>query len=139
MQAYITENENALNAYKLLEAGYNIRGYSDPVTDTNGDLYEYIGQYNDNGIVIEYNGIELQLIEGFYYYVFIPLNEIVKADIISAITQPASDTMEIVLYLHGVTLYAEGVPFSIIMDHPEDKAHAIKSGNIYLPLEYYFD
>lgn len=139
MQAYITENENALNAYKLLEAGYNIRGYSEPVTDTGGDLYEYIGQYNDNSIVIEYNGIELQLIEGFYYYAFIPLNEIVKADIISAITQPASETMEIGLYLHGVTLYAEGVPFSIIMDHPEDKAHAIKAGNIYLPLEYYFD
>lgn len=139
MKAYITEIENALNAYKLLEAGYNIRGYSEPVTDTNGDLYEYIGQYNDNSIVVEYNGMELQLIEGFYYYVFIPLNEIVKADIISAITQPATSTMEIVLYLNGVTLYAEGVPFSIIMDHPEDKARVIKAGNIYLPLEYYFD
>ena len=139
MQAYITESENALNVYRLMEAGFDIRGYAEPVTDTNGDLYEYIGQYNDNSIVVEYNGTELQLIDGFYYYVYMPLTEIVKGDIISALVQPITDTMEIVLDVNGFTLYIEGVPFSVIMQDPECKATAIKSGNIYLPLEYYFD
>lgn len=139
MEAYITENENALNAYNLLKDGLTVLGYSEPVTDTNGDLYEYIGQYNDNDIVVEYNGQELQLIQGFYYYAFIPLAEIVKGDIISTITQPASDTMEIGLYVNGLTVYAEGVPYSVIMKHPENMAKAIEAGSIYLPLEYYFD
>ena len=139
MEAYITENENALNAYRLLEDGFTVLGYSEPVTDTNGDLYEYIGQYNDNDIVVEYNGQELQLIQGFYYYAFIPLAEIVKADIISAITQSATDTMDLTLYLNGVTLYAEGVPYFVIMQSPESKAETIKAGYLHLPLEYYFD
>ena len=139
MEAYITENENALNAYRLLEDGFTVLGYSEPVTDTNGDLYEYIGQYNDNDIVVEYNGQELQLIQGFYYYAFIPLAEIVKADIISAITQRATDTMDLTLYLNGVTLYAEGVPYFVIMQSPESKAETIKAGYLHLPLEYYFD
>lgn len=139
MEAYITENENALNAYRLLQDGFTVLGYSEPVTDTNGDLYEYIGQYNDNDIVVEYNGQELQLIQGFYYYAFIPLAEIVKADIISAITQPASDTMEIGLYVNGFTVYAEGVPYFVIMQSPESKAETIKAGYLHLPLEYYFD
>ena len=139
MEAYITENENALNAYRLLKDGLTVLGYSEPVTDTNGDLYEYIGQYNDNDIVVEYNGQELQLIQGYYYYAFIPLAEIVKADIVSTILQKATDTMEIGLHVNGLTVYAEGVPYSIIMDHPESMAKAIEAGYLHLPLEYYFD
>lgn len=139
MQAYIMENENALNVYRLMEAGFDIRGYAEPVTDTNGDLYEYVGQYYEDSMVIECNGSEVQLIDGFYYYVYIPLNEIVKGDIISALVQSITDTMEIVLDVNGFTLYIEGVPFSVIMQDPECKATAIKAGKPYLSLDYFIE
>ena len=143
MEAYIIENENAYNVAQLLEAGYTVKGYPQEVTETGGDLYQYIGQYNDDNIVIEYgNGQDFILIQGYYYYAVVTLESILQGELTHTFKY-INGTCELGLQVGSILVFIEGLPAV------EDPAELVKDkkalqgmlsrGYLYTDLQYYID
>ena len=141
-------NEHVKVIKELLESGYDIYQFLEKNDNNTGFVTEYIGQYNYETTVIEYNlGNETKkfnLLEGTYLYAVMYVSEIADGDILSVRHQPINNTYELAIDVEGIIVYADIVMHEVEPGYFDDKYNLLKAlqdniGYIILNLPDYID
>lgn len=141
-------NEHVKVIKELLESGYEIYQFLEKDRNDTGFVMEYIGQYNYETTVIEYNlGKETKkfnLLEGTYLYAVMPISEIADGDILAVRYQPINNTYELAIDVNGKVVYADIVMHEVERSYFDSKYNLLKAlqdniGYIILNLPDYID
>lgn len=141
-------NEHVKVIKELLESGYDIYQFLEKNDNNTGFVTEYIGQYNYETTVIEYNlGNETKkfnLLEGTYLYAVMYISEIADGNILSVRYQPINNTYELAIDVNGKVVYADIVMHEVEPGYFDDKYNLLKAlqdniGYIILNLPDYID
>lgn len=141
-------NEHVKVIKELLESGYDIYQFLEKNDNNTGFVTEYIGQYNYETTVIEYNlGNETKkfnLLEGTYLYAVMYISEIADGNILSVRYQPINNTYELAIDVNGKVVYADIVMHEVEPGYFDDKFNLLKAlqdniGYIILNLPDYID
>ena len=141
-------NEHVKVIKELLESGYDIYQFLEKNDNNTGFVTEYIGQYNYETTVIEYNlGNETKkfnLLEGTYLYAVMYISEIADGNILSVRHQPINNTYELAIDVNGKVVYADIVMHEVEPGYFDDKYNLLKAlqdniGYIILNLPDYID
>lgn len=141
-------NEHVKVIKGLLESGYDIYQFLEKNDNNTGFVTEYIGQYNYETTVIEYNiGNETKkfnLLEGTYLYAVMYVSEIADGDILAVRYQPINNTYELAIDVNGKVVYADIVMHEVEPGYFNDKFNLLKAlqdniGYIILNLPDYID
>lgn len=141
-------NEHVKVIKELLESGYDIYQFLEKNDNNTGFVTEYIGQYNYETTVIEYNlGNETKkfnLLEGTYLYAVMYISEIADGNILSVRHQPINNTYELAIDVNGKVVYADIVMHEVEPGYFDDKYNLLKAlqdniGYITLNLPDYID
>lgn len=141
-------NEHVKVIKELLESGYDIYQFLEKNDNNTGFVTEYIGQYNYETTVIEYNlGNETKkfnLLEGTYLYAVMYISEIADGNILSVRHQPINNTYELAIDVNGKVVYADIVMHEVEPGYFDDKFNLVRAlqdniGYIILNLPDYID
>ena len=141
-------NEHVKIIKELLESGYEIYQFLEKDRNDTGFVTEYIGQYNYETTVIEYNlGSETKkfnLLSGAYLYAVMLISQVVDGDILSVKHQPTKNTYELAIDVGGKIVYADIVMHEVEPGYFDDKFNLLKAlqaniGYIILNLPDYID
>ena len=143
-------NEHIEIIKELLESGYDIYQFLEKIESDNDNSFvtEYIGQYNYETTVIEYNlGNETKkfnLQEGTYLYAIMLVSQIADGDILSVMYQPINNTYELAIDVSGNVVYADIVMHEVERSYFDNKLNLFKAlqnniGYIILNLPEYID
>ena len=104
-------NEHVKVIKELLESGYDIYQFLEKNDNNTGFVTEYIGQYNYETTVIEYNlGNETKkfnLLSGAYLYAVMYVSEIANNNVVLVRYQPINNTYELAIDVEGIIVYAD--------------------------------
>ena len=141
-------NEHVKVIKELLESGYDIYQFLDKNDNNSGFVTEYIGQYNYETTVIEYNlGNETKkfnLLGGTYLYAVMLISQIADGDILAVRYQPINNTYELAIDVEGIIVYADIVMHEVEPCYFDNKYNLLKAlqdniGYIILNLPDYID
>lgn len=141
-------NEHVKVIKELLESGYDIYQFLDKNDNNTGFVTEYIGQYNYETTVIEYNlGNETKkfnLLSGAYLYAVMYVSEIANNNVVLVRYQPINNTYELAIDVEGIIVYADIVMHEVEPGYFDNKYNLLKAlqdniGYITLNLPYYID
>lgn len=141
-------NEHVKVIKELLESGYDIYQFLERNDNNTGFVTEYIGQYNYETTVIEYNlGNETKkfnLIAGAYLYAVMYVSEIANNNVVLVRYQPINNTYELAIDVEGIIVYADIVMHEVELGYFDDKYNLLKAlqdniGYITLNLPDYID
>ena len=141
-------NEHVKVIKELLESGYDIYQFLDKNDNNSGFVTEYIGQYNYETTVIEYNlGNETKkfnLLSGAYLYAVMYVSEIANNNVVLVRYQPINNTYELAIDVEGIIVYADIVMHEVEPGYFDDKYNLLKAlqdniGYITLNLPDYID
>ena len=141
-------NEHVKVIKELLESGYDIYQFLDKNDNNTGFVTEYIGQYNYETTVIEYNlGNETKkfnLLSGAYLYAVMYVSEIANNNVVLVRYQPINNTYELAIDVEGIIVYADIVMHEVEPGYFDDKYNLLKAlqdniGYITLNLPDYID
>lgn len=124
-------NEHVKVIKELLESGYDIYQFLEKNDNNTGFVTEYIGQYNYETTVIEYNlGNETKkfnLIAGAYLYAVMYVSEIADNNVVLVRYQPINNTYELAIDVEGIIVYADIVMHEVEPDYFDDKYNLLKA------------
>lgn len=141
-------NEHVKVIKELLESGYDIYQFLEKGGNDTGFVMEYIGQYNYETTVIEYNlGNETKkfnLLEGTYLYAVMYVSEIANNNVVLVRYQPINNTYELAIDVEGIIVYADIVMHEVEPGYFDNKYNLLKAlqdniGYITLNLPDYID
>ena len=141
-------NEHVKVIKELLESGYDIYQFLEKNDNNTGFVTEYIGQYNYETTVIEYNlGNETKkfnLLSGAYLYAVMYVSEIANNNVVLVRYQPINNTYELAIDVEGIIVYADIVMHEVEPGYFDDKYNLLKAlqdniGYITLNLPDYID
>ena len=141
-------NEHVKVIKELLEIGYDIYQFLEKNDNNTGFVTEYIGQYNYETTVIEYNlGNETKkfnLLSGAYLYAVMYVSEIANNNVVLVRYQPINNTYELAIDVEGIIVYADIVMHEVEPGYFDDKFNLLKAlqdniGYITLNLPDYID
>lgn len=141
-------NEHVKVIKELLEIGYDIYQFLEKNDNNTGFVTEYIGQYNYETTVIEYNlGNETKkfnLLSGAYLYAVMYVSEIANNNVVLVRHQPINSTYELAIDVEGIIVYADIVMHEVEPGYFDDKYNLLKAlqdniGYITLNLPDYID
>lgn len=141
-------NEHVKVIKELLEIGYDIYQFLEKNDNNTGFVTEYIGQYNYETTVIEYNlGNETKkfnLLSGAYLYAVMYVSEIANNNVVLVRHQPINNTYELAIDVEGIIVYADIVMHEVEPGYFDDKFNLLKAlqdniGYITLNLPDYID
>ena len=141
-------NEHVKVIKELLESGYDIYQFLEKNDNNTGFVTEYIGQYNYETTVIEYNlGNETKkfnLLSGAYLYAVMYVSEIANNNVVLVRYQPINSTYELAIDVEGIIVYADIVMHEVEPGYFDDKYNLLKAlqdniGYITLNLPDYID
>ena len=141
-------NEHVKVIKELLESGYEIYQFLDKNDNNSGFVTEYIGQYNYETTVIEYNlGNETKkfnLLSGAYLYAVMYVSEIANNNVVLVRYQPINNTYELAIDVEGIIVYADIVMHEVEPGYFDNKYNLLKAlqdniGYITLNLPDYID
>ena len=141
-------NEHVKVIKELLESGYDIYQFLDKNDNNSGFVTEYIGQYNYETTVIEYNlGNETKkfnLLSGAYLYAVMYVSEIANNNVVLVRYQPINNTYELAIDVEGIIVYADIVMHEVEPGYFDNKYNLLKAlqdniGYITLNLPDYID
>lgn len=141
-------NEHVEVIKELLESGYDIYQFLEKNDNNTGFVTEYIGQYNYETTVIEYNlGNETKkfnLLSGAYLYAVMYVSEIANNNVVLVRYQPINNTYELAIDVEGIIVYADIVMHEVEPGYFDDKYNLLKAlqdniGYITLNLPDYID
>ena len=141
-------NEHVEVIKELLESGYDIYQFLEKNDNNTGFVTEYIGQYNYETTVIEYNlGNETKkflLIAGAYLYAVMYVSEVANNNVVLVRYQPINNTYELAIDVEGIIVYADIVMHEVEPGYFDDKYNLLKAlqdniGYITLNLPDYID
>lgn len=141
-------NEHVKVIKELLESGYDIYQFLEKDGNDTGFVMEYIGQYNYETTVIEYElGNETKkfnLLSGTYLYAVMLISQIADGDILAVRYQPINNTYELAIDVNGKVVYADIVMHEVESGYFDDKFNLLKAlqdniGYIILNLPDYID
>lgn len=141
-------NEHVKVIKELLESGYDIYQFLEKDRNDTGFVMEYIGQYNYETTVIEYNlGNETKkfnLLSGAYLYAVMYVSEIANNNVVLVRYQPINNTYELAIDVEGIIVYADIVMHEVEPGYFDDKYNLLKAlqdniGYITLNLPDYID
>lgn len=141
-------NEHVKVIKELLEIGYDIYQFLEKNDNNTGFVTEYIGQYNYETTVIEYNlGNETKkfnLLSGAYLYAVMYVSEIANNNVVLVRYQPINSTYELAIDVEGIIVYADIVMHEVEPGYFDDKYNLLKAlqdniGYITLNLPDYID
>lgn len=141
-------NEHVKVIKELLESGYDIYQFLEKGGNNTGFVTEYIGQYNYETTVIEYNlGNETKkfnLLSGAYLYAVMYVSEIANNNVVLVRYQPINNTYELAIDVEGIIVYADIVMHEVEPGYFDDKYNLLKAlqdniGYITLNLPDYID
>ena len=136
-------NEHIKIIKELLEGGYNICQFVEKIDSgsDNSFVMEYIGKYNYETTVIEYNlgneTKEFNLVEGAYLYAVMLVSQIADGDILSVKHQPTNNIYELAIDVSGKIVYADVVMHEVepgYFDNKHNLAKALQDNIIYVTL-----
>ena len=124
-------NEHVKVIKELLESGYDIYQFLEKNDNNTGFVTEYIGQYNYETTVIEYNlGNETKkfnLLSGAYLYAVMYVSEIANNNVVLVRYQPINNTYELAIDVEGIIVYADIVMHEVEPDYFDDKYNLLKA------------
>ena len=141
-------NEHVKVIKELLESGYDIYQFLEKNDNNTGFVTEYIGQYNYETTVIEYNlGNETKkfnLLSGVYLYAVMYVSEIANNNVVLVRYQPINNTYELAIDVEGIIVYADIVMHEVEPGYFDNKYNLLKAlqdniGYITLNLPDYID
>ena len=141
-------NEHVKVIKELLESGYEIYQFLEKDRNDTGFVMEYIGQYNYETTVIEYElGNETKkfnLLAGAYLYAVMYISEIADGNVVLVRYQPINNTYELAIDVNGKVVYADIVMHEVEPGYFDDKYNLLKAlqdniGYIILNLPDYID
>lgn len=141
-------NEHVEIIKELLESGYNIYQFLEKDVNYTGFVMEYIGQYNYETTVIEYNlgseTKEFNLLKDTYLYAVMYVSEIADGNVVLTRYQPINNTYELGIDVEGIIVYADIVMNEVEPGYFDDKFNLLKAlqdniGYIILNLPDYID
>ena len=141
-------NEHIKIIKELLESGYDIYQFLEKNDNNTGFVTEYIGQYNYETTVIEYNlGNETKkfnLLSGAYLYAVMYVSEIADSNVVLVRYQPINNTYKLAIDVEGIIVYADIVMHEVEPGYFDDKYNLLKAlqdniGYITLNLPDYID
>ena len=141
-------NEHIKIIKELLESGYEIYQFLEKDRNDTGFVMEYIGQYNYETTVIEYNlGSETKkfnLLSGAYLYAVMYVSEIADSNVVLVRYQPINNTYKLAIDVEGIIVYADIVMHEVEPGYFDDKYNLLKAlqdniGYITLNLPDYID
>lgn len=141
-------NEHVKVIKELLESGYDIYQFLEKNDNNTGFVTEYIGQYDYETTVIEYNlGNETKkfnLLSGAYLYAVMYVSEIANNNVVLVRYQPINNTYELAIDVEGIIVYADIVMHEVEPGYFDDKYNLLKAlqdniGYITLNLPDYID
>ena len=141
-------NEHVKIIKELLESGYDIYQFLEKDRNDTGFVMEYIGQYNYETTVIEYElGNETKkfnLLAGAYLYAVMYISEIADGNVVLVRYQPINNTYELAIDVNGKVVYADIVMHEVEPGYFDDKYNLLKAlqdniGYIILNLPDYID
>ena len=124
-------NEHVKVIKELLESGYDIYQFLEKNDNNTGFVTEYIGQYNYETTVIEYNlGNETKkfnLLSGAYLYAVMYVSEIANNNVVLVRYQPINNTHELAIDVEGIIVYADIVMHEVEPGYFDDKYNLLKA------------
>ena len=124
-------NEHVKVIKELLESGYDIYQFLEKGGNDTGFVTEYIGQYNYETTVIEYNlGNETKkfnLLSGAYLYAVMYVSEIANNNVVLVRYQPINNTYELAIDVEGIIVYADIVMHEVEPGYFDDKYNLLKA------------
>ena len=141
-------NEHVKIIKELLESGYEIYQFLEKDRSDTGFVMEYIGQYNYETTVIEYNlGNETKkfnLLEGTYLYAVMYVSEIANNNVVLVRYQPINNTYELAIDVEGIIVYADIVMHEVEPGYFDNQYNLVRAlqdniGYIILNLPDYID
>lgn len=124
-------NEHVKVIKELLESGYDIYQFLEKNDNNTGFVTEYIGQYNYETTVIEYNlGNETKkfnLLSGAYLYAVMYVSEIANNNVVLVRYQPINNTYELAIDVEGIIVYADIVMHEVEPGYFDDKYNLLKA------------
>lgn len=124
-------NEHVKVIKELLESGYDIYQFLEKNDNNTGFVTEYIGQYNYETTVIEYNlGNETKkfnLLSGAYLYAIMYVSEIANNNVVLVRYQPINNTYELAIDVEGIIVYADIVMHEVEPGYFDDKYNLLKA------------
>lgn len=141
-------NEHVKVIKELLESGYDIYQFLEKDRNDTGFVMEYIGQYNYETTVIEYNlGNETKkfnLLAGAYLYAVMLVSEIADGNVVLVRYQPINNTYELAIDVEGIIVYADIVMREVEPGYFDNQYNLVRAlqdniGYITLNLPDYID
>ena len=141
-------NEHVKVIKELLESGYDIYQFLEKDRNDTGFVMEYIGQYNYETTVIEYNlGNETKkfnLLAGAYLYAVMLVSEIADGNVVLVRYQPINNTYELAIDVEGIIVYADIVMREVEPGYFDNQYNLVRAlqdniGYIILNLPDYID
>ena len=124
-------NEHIKIIKELLESGYNIYQFLEKDRDNIGFITEYIGQYNYETTVIEYNldneTKKFNLLAGAYLYAVMYVSEIANNNVVLVRHQPINNTYKLAIDVDGKVVYADIVMREVEPGYFDDKFNLLKA------------
>ena len=124
-------NEHVEVIKELLESGYDIYQFLEKDRNDTGFVMEYIGQYNYETTVIEYNlGNETKkfnLLSGAYLYAVMYVSEIANNNVVLVRYQPINNTYELAIDVKGIIVYADIVMHEVEPGYFDNKYNLLKA------------
>ena len=124
-------NEHVKVIKELLESGYDIYQFLEKNDNNTGFVTEYIGQYNYETTVIEYNlGNETKkfnLLSGAYLYAVMYVSEIANNNVVLVRYQPINNTYELAIDVEGIIVYADIVMHEVEPGYFDNKYNLLKA------------
>lgn len=124
-------NEHVKIIKQLLESGYDIYQFLEKDENYTGFVMEYIGQYNYETTVIEYElnneKKKFNLLEGTYLYAVMPVSQIADGDILSVRYQPINNTYELAIDVNGKVVYADVIMNEVEPGYFDNKYNLLKA------------
>lgn len=124
-------NEHVEVIKELLESGYDIYQFLEKNDNNTGFVTEYIGQYNYETTVIEYNlGNETKkfnLLSGAYLYAVMYVSEIANNNVVLVRYQPINNTYELAIDVEGIIVYADIVMHEVEPGYFDNKYNLLKA------------
>lgn len=124
-------NEHVKVIKELLESGYDIYQFLEKNDNNTGFVTEYIGQYNYETTVIEYNlgneNKKFNLLSGAYLYAVMYVSEIANNNVVLVRYQPINNTYELAIDVEGIIVYADIVMHEVEPGYFDDKYNLLKA------------
>lgn len=124
-------NEHIKIIKELLESGYDIYQFLEKNDNNTGFVTEYIGQYNYETTVIEYNlGNETKkfnLLSETYLYAVMYVSAIADSNVVLVRYQPINNTYKLAIDVEGIIVYADIVMHEVEPGYFDDKYNLLKA------------